>query len=912
MIEAKRGMNFLKTLGGFVGGSSTGGLPYTTDQAADQSEDALATSSSLHGLPEFLLLSGRSRQDPTQVVSIFKSKALASQLTQNALRRTKTLRHPNILTYLDGIELPNSGPILIVTEPVVPLAQYLDELRAQYGSQSEEFALSVSWGLRSVLQALKFLNMDCKMLHGRLAPEAIFVTKGGDWKLGGFEMTGELTSDGPSYAYTAFEQYYDGNYKAPESQRREWKTIGSSPPFAVDMWAFACLMYYIFNDCQIRAGDLAQATNIPHAIRTHYRKALDGNPARRPSPDKMLTSSYFDTPFIKRMDFLENLAIKTPEEKAEYYKELCANLSSLPKSFGVHKVLPALKAVVEFGATGAKTGPVKLDPSASHMLPAMVQIGSMLPAEEFKEQVLPVLVKLFSCNDRAVRVQLLQMMEKFAVHFDAKLVNSAVVFDNICSGFSDASPVLRELTVKSMLHFADKLSDNNLNTRVMKYFAKLQTDPEPAIRTNTTICLGRIAPKLNEATRPKVLFPAFSKAMRDPFPHARMAGLRSMTACEEFFSPQEVAGNIIPSLAPLLLDVSVTVRDQAATSMNLFLKKVQDEAAEMKVREAEQAKQEKLKQAQAPASETNTAGDAQAAAGSSTGGYASALTGWASSAVASGVGRIVGASDSASGSAATTGGDSSQSSFQPTSKPSTATNDFAMDDDDDGWGAEDDDLDITSPKGLKATDFAKKPSSGQSVGLSVAGASSSLKLGQSTFQSAPKASSVSLSTAGAFGSRSQPASRQSASSALNAFAMDNDDDGWGDDDADLDILNTKSTSSATSKPSAFSFSSPAANVPLSTTTSAFGSSATAGGGSGPNSRTSSFNNTGSSSRTSSFNTTGPGASSTVNSGGSGTNSRTSSFGSKAADRKSEPTTKRLGAMKLEPKKKGDEWDNWDF
>jgi hypothetical protein len=138
-------------------------------------------------------------------------------------------------------------------------------------------------------------------------------------------------------------------------------------------------------------------------------------------------------------------------------------------------ILPALKQVVEFGTvTGAKNGPVKLDPSASHMLPAMVQIGSSLSAEEFKAEVLPIIIKLFSCNDRAVRVQLLQMMEKFAVHFDAKLVNSSVVFDNLCSGFTDAAPVLRELTVKSMLHIADKLSDSNLNNRVMKYFAKLQ------------------------------------------------------------------------------------------------------------------------------------------------------------------------------------------------------------------------------------------------------------------------------------------------------------------------------------------------------------------------------------------------------------------------------------------------------
>jgi hypothetical protein len=52
-------------------------------------------------------------------------------------------------------------------------------------------------------------------MHGRLTPQSIFVTKGGDWKLGGFEMTAELTGDGPSYIYTAFEQFADANYKSP-------------------------------------------------------------------------------------------------------------------------------------------------------------------------------------------------------------------------------------------------------------------------------------------------------------------------------------------------------------------------------------------------------------------------------------------------------------------------------------------------------------------------------------------------------------------------------------------------------------------------------------------------------------------------------------------------------------------------
>ncbi|CAI5717845.1 unnamed protein product [Peronospora destructor] len=730
-------MNFLKMLGGLVGSNATGGLPFSIDTPSMDGNvaagGAAGESVVFEGLSDFVLHSGKRKQDPNHAVSIFKSRQPAGQLTQNALRRIKTLRHPNILAYLDGTEVPNNGPVIIVTEHVMPLADFLTALRMEYGAHSEEFAMSVSWGLRSILMALQFINVDCKLIHGRLAPQSIFVTKGGDWKLGGFELTAEITSDGPSYIYTAFQQYADTNYKSPECQRFDWKAVATGPSYGMDIWAFACLMYYVFNDDQFRSSDVLTATNIPSAIRTQFRKAIDGKAARRPSPQKMLNCSYFDTAFIKRMDFLENLAVKESDEKAAFYKELCANLETLPRCFGVHKILPALKQVVEFGAApGAKIGLVKLDPSASHMLPAMVQIGTSLSAEEFKAEVLPIIIKLFSCNDRAVRVQLLQMMEKFAVHFDAKLVNSLVVFDNLCSGFTDAAPVLRELTVKSMLHIADKLSESNLNNRVMKYFAKLQSDPEPAIRTNTTICLGKIASKLNDATRPKVLFPAFAKALRDPFPHARLAGLRSISACQAYFTPQSMASSIVPAISPLLLDVSITVRDQAKISLEGFMKKIVDEAAHMKTQEELDAKECELKRI---SGEGDHVGDAVAFGGK------------------------IHSSSSASSSSSST-----HSSLYAISADETAA--------ENGWG-DDDDLDgLESPK---------RTNSGSGSSLSVNNRATS------SFTS-PAASSLSLSTSSVKLSVSRKpgmnqtfsAAQKTPTSSTVAIAT-NVDSGWGDD-----------------------------------------------------------------------------------------------------------------------------------
>ena len=50
-------------------------------------------------------------------------------------------------------------------------------------------------------------------------------------------------------------------------------------------------------------------------------------------------------------------------------------------------------------------------------------------------------------------------------------------------------------------------------------------DEEAAIRTNTTICLGKIATHIDAGTREKVLIAAFVRALKDPFPPARNAAL---------------------------------------------------------------------------------------------------------------------------------------------------------------------------------------------------------------------------------------------------------------------------------------------------------------------------------------------------------------------------------------------------
>ncbi|KOB69994.1 N-terminal kinase-like protein, partial [Operophtera brumata] len=116
-------------------------------------------------------------------------------------------------------------------------------------------------------------------------------------------------------------------------------------------------------------------------------------------------------------------------------------------------------------------------------------------------------------------------------------------------GFLDTNAIIREQTVKSIVHLAPKLNYNNLNVEVLKHFARLQSkDDQGGIRTNTTVCLGKIAAHLHPQIRQKVLVSAFVRATRDAFPPARQAGVLALAATQQYFLLAEVANRILPAL----------------------------------------------------------------------------------------------------------------------------------------------------------------------------------------------------------------------------------------------------------------------------------------------------------------------------------------------------------------------------
>lgn len=479
------------------------------------------------------------------------------EMAKASVKRLKTLRHPSILTYVDSLE--GDRVIYLVTEYVEPLEA---RVRSADGDDGR-WQSNVAWGLYQLTRALSFLNGDCGLAHLNVCLASVFVNQASEWKLGGVEYTCRgAEMDTPPIKIIPQLEKYDPPEKNDPGRLRGGKI------WSADMWGLGCLIWEVFNGDLTKPAALRSPGKVPKALVPLYCELVGANPASRPSPDDFLrrcraARGYMNNSFIDTLLFLEEIQIKDVNEKSRFFSTLPQHVDAFPEEICRYKILPQLISAFEFGGAG----PAILAP--------LFKLGKLLSDAEYQKRIVPCVVKLFTSTDRATRAKLLQQMEHFVDHLQPNVLNSQV-FPEIVHGFTDTNATIREITVKSILHVAPKLNHNNLNVELMKHFARLQAkDPEGGIRTNTTVCLGKIAHLLHPETRKKVLVIAFTRAMRDPFPPARTGGILALAATQKFYPLSDVAQRVLPALCQMTVDPEKSVREQTFKAIKGFLGKLE-------------------------------------------------------------------------------------------------------------------------------------------------------------------------------------------------------------------------------------------------------------------------------------------------------------------------------------------------
>lgn len=548
-----------KFLKGVVAGSGAGlkDLPYNIGEPYASSWGSWVhhrgTSKDDGSLVSIFSLSGNNAQDGRLAAG------------RNGVKRLRTVRHPNILSFLHSTEAETfdgsstKHTIYIVTEPVMPLSEKLKELGLEGAQRDEYYAM----GLREIAKAVSFLNNDCKLVHGNVCIASVVVTPTLDWKLHAFDVLSEFdgNKEASNEPILQFEWLVGAQYKPIELAKSDWAAIRKSPHWAIDSWGLGCLIYELFSGMKLaKTEELRNTASIPKSLLPDYQRLLSSNASRRLNTSKLIDNSeFFQNKLVETIQFMDVLNLKDSVEKDSFFRKLPNLAEQLPRQIVLKKLLPLLASSLEFGSAAAPA------------LTALLKMGSWFSPEEFNIKVLPTVVKLFASNDRAIRMGLLQHIDQYGESLSSQVVDEQV-YPHVATGFSDPSAFLRELTLKSMLVLAPKLSQRTISGSLLKFLSKLQVDEEAAIRTNTTILLGNIAGHLNEGTRKRVLINAFTvRALRDVFAPARAAGVLALCATSSYYDATEIATRILPNVVVLTIDPDGDVRSKSFQAVDQFL-----------------------------------------------------------------------------------------------------------------------------------------------------------------------------------------------------------------------------------------------------------------------------------------------------------------------------------------------------
>ncbi|KAG1758923.1 armadillo-type protein [Suillus occidentalis] len=548
-----------------------------------------------------------------------------SLLLRDILDLLRTIRHPDVLRFIDVVE--SDSTICIMTERVRPLPLALFQSSSSVPREREDWLI---WGLHRISVALAFLNDSASSTHGNVRPNAVFITPSGEWKLGGFEVLSSPKDD-LSVIYTMGGLMPDAMaYAPPEVKKEGWSALKDVPVPAADGYALGLLLHAVFNPTHPPPPtaqpphpppQVSSRGAIPSSVFPCFKKLLNPNPKLRMSPKILLDIGmaesdgeghgfFVNNRLVKVCAGLDGFTLSSESDKASLLRTLKESASSFPPEFVSYRILPCLASALEFGGASAAT-----------IVPLVLQFGKNVAPDDYGSIIIAPLVKLFASTDRGTRIALLDNLSDFAEKLDKKTVVDKI-WPNLQTGFTDTVAVIREATVRAIILLSPKLSDRILNNELLRHLARLQSDPEASIRTNTCILIGRLGPSLGYNTKRKVLVPAFSMALKDSFVHARVAGVMAFMATAECFEMDDVAGKVVSAVVGATLDKEKLVRDQAFKAVELFVKRLEAHAATMPETAGTEDGGDDLP-ARLPGAYT------QAGLVNSATGAAAALTGWA-------------------------------------------------------------------------------------------------------------------------------------------------------------------------------------------------------------------------------------------------------------------------------------------
>lgn len=557
---------FTKTLSSFTGGS----IPYKLKVKV---VDPLAPTTSLDRNSIWTLHDGINPKDNSPVsVFEFNLKDPANQqrigLARNSFKKLKLIKFPGVISIIDFIE--NDYSLYIITEPVKPLLIYLE----QTGLKGDTLVA----GIYSVAQSISFINEAANSLYGGLNYfSSVFVTLAGDWKLMGFELLTNLTSD-PDQPIYRLAGYMPISWKE-YSNDLDSETIRKDPK-KFDSYRFGSFIMTVFNNGVIDTN----YSKLPPKMAASVKRLLLQKPNLRSTVTmylKDLESWHKQNSVIKFTEQVNELKFLQESEKIAFFKhelpEYIKDDSSFPPGLLSYKLLPELINQYKQLSKSPTTDPGRQE-TLSTILDLTIKFGTKLDTDEFNKTIKPIIIDSFALADRSIRLVLLTHLPDYQ-HFLTETDIQYKIFNQLITGFQDTNFMIRETTLKSITIIIDKISVKQVNQELLRILAKSQMDPKPSIRVNTVILIIKISLKIYKSSKNNVLITALSKSLRDTFIPCKMTALQGFESLIDEFSLEEICSKILGHLAISLMDRKLSkVRKEAKRIFQLYLDSVESHA----------------------------------------------------------------------------------------------------------------------------------------------------------------------------------------------------------------------------------------------------------------------------------------------------------------------------------------------
>ncbi|KAL7718355.1 HEAT repeat domain containing protein [Entamoeba marina] len=495
-------MNFIKS---FVGSS----LPYENEETVTTINETSFSYS----------LSHAKRKEDKAYVSLFHlSPSNPKQLNENCLKRFRTLKHPGFVKYYTHIPNEKNG-ITILTEEVYPLKSFI-----QSDKCTQDMIL---WGLFSLANALHFLNVNAKLSHYNIHMDSIFITKGGEWKLGGLQYVTDTTN--PS----SFKSFIDSNRKIghlPNDITNEY----------IDSYSFSLLAKKVFS-------------NPPQPLLS-LLNGLNNQPITT-----FLTHPSVSTPFLTTVYNIDNYSILDPPTRKSFLISLTQQ--ELPILFCRYKLIPFY---IDLFRTNM--------PEANCVVESLLKLSEGLEKEEFNTYIQPFVTKFLSSTDLATRYGALTSL-RYCLKQLPKYFIDHTIFPLITQSLRHQNNKIRDSAVRSLVTLISFLSESNI-TECAKQLSVLMNDESALVRTNTIVCVSKTMQHFSIISKKKLTIESLARSGKDTIKEMRLGAMDIVMDQLKEFSGEELALKFLPYISMFLIDKNSQVRIKSRQLFDSISKEV--------------------------------------------------------------------------------------------------------------------------------------------------------------------------------------------------------------------------------------------------------------------------------------------------------------------------------------------------